>query len=60
MRAAVAIENQIMAPIRVQNLREMIAEEAPPYVHPKITPRANGGDCDNEVTIKIVGGPPEL
>jgi hypothetical protein len=36
-----------------------IAEKAAPYVHPKMAPRANDGDGDSEVTIKIVGGLPE-
>jgi hypothetical protein len=36
-----------------------IAEKAAPYVHSKMAPRANGGDRDDEVTIKIVGGLPE-
>ena len=36
-----------------------IAEKAAPYVHPKMAPRAEEGG-DAEVTIKIVGGLPDL
>jgi hypothetical protein len=36
-----------------------IAEKVAPYVHPKMAPRAVDGG-DNEVTIKITGGLPEL
>jgi hypothetical protein len=35
-----------------------IAEKAAPYVHPKMTPRAEDGG-DTEVTIKIIGGLPD-
>jgi hypothetical protein len=35
-----------------------IAEKAALHVHSKMAPRTNGGDGDNEVTIKIVGGLP--
>ena len=35
-----------------------IAEQAAPYVHPKMAPRAEEGG-DHELTIKVIGGLPE-
>jgi hypothetical protein len=33
-----------------------IAEKAAPYLHAKIAPRAEDGDGDREITIRVTGG----
>ncbi len=36
-----------------------IAEKAAPYLHAKMAPRAEDGDADRELTIRITGGLPD-
>jgi hypothetical protein len=36
-----------------------IAEKAAPYLHAKMAPRAEDGDADREIIIRVTGGLPD-
>jgi hypothetical protein len=36
-----------------------IAENAAPYLHAEMAPRAKDGDGDREITIRVTGGLPD-